>query len=587
MGPVPAVIHVHGAHVSQESDGYPEAWYFPAAKNIPAGYATTGTYYDTFRANASFGAEWTPGSSVFDYPNNQRATTLWYHDHSLGMTRTNVYAGPAGFYLLRGGPDDLNMGFNRPGVTLNVGVNPADVITEIPIAIQDRSFNRDGSLFYPDSRAFFDGFTGPYAPVSDIAPIWNPEFFGDSIVVNGRTWPYQNVEQRQYRLRLLNGDQARFLILQMDNGMPFTVIGTEGGFLPQPVQQTRLLIGPAERFDVIVDFSAVPAGTNITMQNIGPDEPFGGGVPCPIGQDPINNPGCGDFAPAMATTTGQVMQFRVVPATAPDPSTPVASLVLPAMANLGTATTTRLVSLNEIDSAVLTDPMGNPIGPEAALLGTVMPNATPGGMPMGMPMMWMDAITESVSQGDTEIWEIYDFTMDAHPIHIHQVQFQVINREVFDPMAGTPGTIIPPETWESGYKDTVIVYPGQLTRVKARFDLAGLFVWHCHILEHEDNEMMRPYEVLPAPPLHVAEPNGANTWQRGSMVPINWSYSENPGPLVKIELLHGGVVNRVITAGTPIGSAGSGSFLWTIPYNQRTGSAYRIRITSTNAPAVH
>ena len=110
--------------------------------------------------------------------------------------------------------------------------------------------------------------------------------------------------------------------------------------------------------------------------------------------------------------------------------------------------------------------------------------------------MWMDPITEVVNQSDTETWEIYDFTMDAHPIHIHQVQFQVINREVFtDMFGGTIGTVTPPESWESGFKDTVIVYPGELTRVKARFDLPGLFVWHCHILEHEDNEMMRPYRV--------------------------------------------------------------------------------------------
>jgi Putative multicopper oxidases len=236
MGPVPAIIHVHGAHTYQESDGYPEAWYLPAANNIPAGYATVGSRYDTFKAMSPYSAEWTPGSSVFQYPNTQRATTLWYHDHSMGMTRTNVYTGPAGFYLIRGGPDDLNMGFNRPGMALNVGVNPADIITEIPLAIQDRSFNEDGSLFYPDTRAFFDGFTGPYAPTSDIGPIWNPEFFGDSMLVNGNTWPYQNVEQRQYRFRILNGDQSRFLILQMDNGMNFTQIGAEGGFLPQPVR---------------------------------------------------------------------------------------------------------------------------------------------------------------------------------------------------------------------------------------------------------------------------------------------------------------------------------------------------------------
>jgi FtsP/CotA-like multicopper oxidase with cupredoxin domain len=492
MGPVPAVIHVHGAHTTQESDGYPEAWYLPAANNIPAGYAATGTYYDIFKASSPVGTEWTTGSSVFEYPNDQRATTLWYHDHSLGMTRTNVYTGPAGFYLLRGGTDDLNLGFNRPSETLNVGVNPAEPITEIPIAIQDRSFNTDGSLFYPDSRAFFDGFTGPYVPdpASDIAPIWNPEFFGNTMVVNGDTWPFLEVEQRQYRLRLLNGAQSRFLILQMNNSMTFTQIGTEGGFIAAPVQLSQLLIGPAERADVILDFTNIPAGTSITMQNIGPDDPFGGGVPCPIGQDPVTNPGCGDFAPANAATTGQVMEFRIVAPTTPDTSVPASSIVLPPIVDYGTAAVTRQISLNEEVSALLPG-----VGPKAALLGTVTTDGM--GMPIGVPLMWMDAITENVQQGDTEIWEIYDFTMDAHPIHIHQVQFQVINREIFDPMVGTPGTIIPAESWESGFKDTVIVYPGQLTRVKARFDYSGLFVWHCHILEHEDNEMMRPYMVNP------------------------------------------------------------------------------------------
>jgi FtsP/CotA-like multicopper oxidase with cupredoxin domain len=523
MGPVPAVIHVHGAHTHQESDGFPEAWYLPAANNIPAGYAETGTYYDIFKASSPVGAEWQPGTAVFEYPNNQRAGTLWYHDHSLGMTRTNVYTGPAGFYLLRNGPDDLDLGYNRPSLTLNVGVNASDVITEIPLAIHDRSFNEDGLLFYPDSRAFFDGFTGLHARQRHRADL-EPEFFGDSIVVNGKTWPFQDVQQRQYRLRILNGDQARFLILKMDNGMSFTQIGTEGGFLPQPVQLTQLLIGPAERADVIVDFTNIPLGTNITMQNIGPDEPFGGGVPCPIGQDPINNPGCGDFAPANAATTGQVMQFRVVSTAAADPSIPVDAIVLPAFTNLGPENNIRQVSLNEVDSATLTDGLGNPIGPQAALLGTVMPNATPGGMPMGMPMMWIDAVTEVVNQGDTEIWEIFDFTMDAHPIHIHEVQFQVVNREIFDPMVGTPGTIIPPESWESGYKDTVIVYPGQLTRIKARFDFSGLFVWHCHILEHEDNEMMRPYEILAAPIIVNGTIQACKQPTTGAFLP-NWDFT--------------------------------------------------------------
>ncbi len=177
-GPVPVVTHVHGAHTSEESDGYAEAWYLPAATDIPAGYYSQGSLYDEFRVKfaGKWGVDWQPGTATFHYPNDQRATTLWYHDHTLGMTRLNVYAGPAGFYIVRGGSDDLPAGV-LPGPAPARDDPPGLSYFEIPIAIQDRSFNTDGSLFYPDSRAFFDGFAGPYIPFSDIAPYWNPEFF--------------------------------------------------------------------------------------------------------------------------------------------------------------------------------------------------------------------------------------------------------------------------------------------------------------------------------------------------------------------------------------------------------------------------
>jgi spore coat protein A, manganese oxidase len=161
-GPVPIVTHLHGGHSGQESDGYPEAWYLPAASNIPAGYATVGSHYDTFRmqAEALYGQPWTAGSAVFQYDNDQAAATMWYHDHTLGMTRSNVYAGPAGFYLLRGGPGDGVVG-TLPGPAPALGDPPGLSYYEIPIAIQDRSFNADGSLFYPDNRAFFEGLNQP------------------------------------------------------------------------------------------------------------------------------------------------------------------------------------------------------------------------------------------------------------------------------------------------------------------------------------------------------------------------------------------------------------------------------------------
>jgi bilirubin oxidase len=471
-GPVPFVTHLHGGSTSQESDGYAEAWYLPAANNIPAGYATEGTWYDSFKTlfQNLQGVTWQPGSAVFQYENNQRATTMWYHDHTLGMTRLNVYAGPAGFYLLRGGPDDKVIG-KLPGPAPALGDPPGMKYYEIPIAIQDRAFNADGSLFYPDSREFFDEFAGPYIPESDISPIWNPEFFGNTMVVNGRTWPYLEVEPRRYRLRLLNGCNSRFLILKFsDPALSFWQIGSDGGFLPAPVQLSQLLMSPAERMDVIVDFSALPPGAEVILQNLAPDEPFGGGVPGV------------DFEPADPDTTGQVMQFRVVPAPGVDKTTPPALLSLPALTPLGPASNTRQVSLNEEDSEVLED-----VGPREALLGTLS-----GGV--ANPLGWMDAITENPALGATEVWEMHNFTADAHPIHIHEVQFQVVDRQPFE---GDPR---PPEANEMGFKDTVISYPGEITRVIAKFEHPGLYVWHCHIVEHEDNEMMRPYFIGPMAP---------------------------------------------------------------------------------------
>ena len=220
-GPVPIVTHVHGMeNVEDWSDGYAEAWFLPAAGNIPAGYATVGTWYDFFRAKAGIlGGSWAPGTATFLYPNTQRPSTAWYHDHTLGMTRLNVYAGPAGFYIIRSAdPDDSptvagGAPADLPGPAPQLGDAPGTRYYEIPLAIQDRAFNLGGGLFYPDSRAFFDAFVGPYIPQSDVSPIWNPEFFGNHIVVNGRTWPFLEVEPRRYRFRVLNGCQSRFLIL--------------------------------------------------------------------------------------------------------------------------------------------------------------------------------------------------------------------------------------------------------------------------------------------------------------------------------------------------------------------------------------
>jgi FtsP/CotA-like multicopper oxidase with cupredoxin domain len=507
-GPVPIVTHVHGSvGVADDSDGYAEAWYLPAlaADKLPAGSATNGTWYDFFagKAAAAYGVTWGPGFATFQYANANRASTLWYHDHALGMTRLNVYAGPAGFYIVRGGPDgdgavlDSRTGMAAvlpgPAPKDNDKFPPNKTYYEIPIAIQDRSFNDDGSLFYPDTRAFFDDATAldpGYIPSTDLSPIWNPEFFGNMMMVNGNTWPFLKVEQRRYRLRFLNGCQARFLILNFAGipGVEVWQIGNEGGFLAAPVNLSALgntlLMGLAERADLIVDFTNVPIG-NYVLGNLGPDEPFGGGVP-----------GL-DFDVADVATTGQILQFNVVPALAPDLTTPPQFLALPALVPLPAPIRTRQLALLEEMSGFWD-------GPAAALLGTVDDSGK------AVHQMWADPVTENPSVGDTEVWELYNFTADAHPMHVHEVVFEVVDRQpiTFKEHMGhvtevqlTPNVPArPPEAWESGYKDTVIAYPGEVTRIRAQFITPGQFVWHCHIVEHEDNEMMRPYRIGPPQP---------------------------------------------------------------------------------------
>jgi FtsP/CotA-like multicopper oxidase with cupredoxin domain len=342
---------------------------------------------------------------------------------------------------------------------------------------------------------FFDGYAGPYLPDTDVSPIWNPEFFGNMIMVNGNTWPFQTVEQRPYRLRFLNGCQSRFLILDFSTipNVEVWQIGNEGGFLAAPVNLTainngRLLLGLTERADLIVDFASVPVG-HYVLGNIGPDEPFGGGEPPD------------DFDAADPDSTGQVLQFRVVPPVAPDPTTPPQFLVLPAFTQLSGGTTRPLALLEQMSQ--FTD------GPAEARLGKVDDQGDL------VAKKWMDEVSENPAVGATEVWEFYNATADAHPMHIHEVAFQVVNRqdlavdeegEVIQPvqLVGHPTS---PEPWESAWKDTVVAYPGQVTRLRRlRFTNPGQFVWHCHIVEHEDNEMMRPYRIGPVQPGQPGQP---------------------------------------------------------------------------------
>lgn len=449
---VRTITHLHGGHTRPEHDGFPEHWYVPGV------------------------------SRDHVYDNNQPAATLWYHDHTMGITRLNVYAGLAGFYLIR---DKTETALNLPRGTF-----------EIPLLIQDRCFNADGSLFFPTTREYFDEYPGPYStdPVNptDVPPVWNPEFFGNAMVVNGKVWPYLNVFKAQYRLRLANGCNARFLLLALSNNASLHQIGGDGGFLPAVVSSPQLLLGPGERADVIVDFSTLPVGTRVQLLNLGPDEPYGG---------------LDDMTPSNPETTGQIMEFRVAwdpaskvtraagapapPAFTGSPGNAVKNLHLPAINPLPPATFTRKVSLNEAGSTAHEDFDG----PVAGMLGTMQYDPEME-MEMPMAMRWMHPATETPKVGTCETWEIHNFTEDAHPIHLHQVQFEIIGR--IPDAAGTEAgsaAMLPPEPGETGRKDTVVCYPGAITLIKAAFDIKGHYVWHCHILDHEDNDMMRPLVV--------------------------------------------------------------------------------------------
>jgi bilirubin oxidase len=417
------------------------------------------------------------------------------------MTRLNVYAGLAGFYLLRGADEDRI-----------ASMLPARQF-EIPLCIQDRSFNFDGSLFFAGSRAFFDTFQGPYIPNSDIPPIWGPEFFGNTIVVNGNTWPKLDVEPRRYRFRVLNGSNARTLILKISKSLPdggtdnvpalkILQIGADGGFMT-PAKLDSITLMPGQRNDIVVDFSGVPLGTTLYLINEGPEEPFGG--PASLPDAVISDP----------ATTGQVMQIQVSKRlSSSDAATPLA-LVVPA--STAKVTRVRQLSLNEFDSGGGPMPPGPPVlwnpdtgfqcfaesdtcipaGPRGSFLGTVDKNGNP------IAYEFMSPVTDNPGLGDTEIWELYNFTADAHPIHVHLVQFELVNRQNLavdaDGISVAPfqlvGKPIKPENWELGPKDTIDVYPGMVTRIKMTFDRKGLYLWHCHILDHEDNDMMRPYRV--------------------------------------------------------------------------------------------
>ncbi len=414
---VPTVTHLHGGHTEASSDGYPDAWFTPD-------FQQTGNQFI---------------KQEYTYANTQEPTLLWYHDHAVGLTRLNVYAGLAGAYILR---NDWENNLNLPSGDY-----------EIPLIISDKSFNEDGSLFYPSA---------PEAP-NHPSPSILPEMYGDMILVNGKTWPVLEVEPRKYRFRLLNASDSRFYHFMFDNGMPFSIIGTDGGLIDHPNELTDLLVAPAERYDIIIDFSN-PAYQNqtIILQN-------DANSPYPFG-DPVDIP-----------NAGQIMAFKVVkPLTGQDYSVVPQNLRSSFLPNPPAPVRTRQVTLNEGMDA---------IGRLKPILGTVEDGV----------LNWTAPITENPQINEPEIWEIINTTPDAHPIHLHQIFFQVLDHQAFDVNAfnatGTITRLGQPIVETKEFKDTYVVMPGEIARFAMTFDLEGLYVWHCHILSHEDYDMMRPLYV--------------------------------------------------------------------------------------------
>jgi len=510
---VPIITHVHGFASDFEFDGNPEFFYSPEINN----QQVVGPQWDNVQGGFT---------TQFRYVNNQGAGTVWYHDHALGLTRLNVYAGMAGFYIIR---DDDDTGL--PNNPLGLPARPY----EKAYAIQDRMFRNTGELFYPafPGDPYYDDFiTGegavlPDPPFEDGGPTALAEFFGDHMVVNGKIWPKEEVEPRNYRLRLLNGCDSRFLAVRFRQvpadatdlanagaPLPFWVIGSDQGLGHKPTDVNMVVIGPGERYDVVFDFSQVPMNARIIMENIGGDEPFGGGIP----------------GPQVFGETDRVMAFDVntdldesEQEDVFDPKLLDLNPYYP-RANDAGADRVRKVALFEG-----TDEFGR-LQP---LLGTAEPATDYNGDPISWPnerayiaaglsgqmegsIAWHSPTTENPKLGDTEIWEIYNATGDAHPVHLHLVHFDVLDRQKFNAKVvpqpivqhnGEPGNgfrltkikkvgkPIEADGVERAPKDMVTALPGEVTRIKATFDKPGRYVWHCHILSHEDHEMMRVLHV--------------------------------------------------------------------------------------------
>ena len=400
---VRTAVHVHGAKVPPESDGYPDDWQTPG------------------KSRTAF------------YPLDQDAATLWYHDHAMGIERLNQYAGLYGFFLIR---DQAEEKLNLPSGKY-----------EIPLAIADRFFYADGQLHYPDSG-------DPNAP-------WVSEIYGDVILANGTILPYLEVEPRLYRIRVVNASNSRAYHFVLSNGYSFHQIGSDQGLLASPVEMKELMLSPAERADLLIDFSTL-AGTDFTLQD----------TKLPILQFRVAKP-----ASNLATPQPSASKPAGIPTLLRAPLRTIDRI--PA----SSATKTRTFTLNEY------------MDPKTRIMLMLLNG-----------QRWHEPVTEKPVLNSTEIWSFINTTQDVHPIHLHLVRFQILDRRPFDadeflnqhPLTYL-GPAALPEANELGWKDTVRTHPETVTRIIVPFHgYTGRYVWHCHLLEHAANEMMRPFEIVSA-----------------------------------------------------------------------------------------
>ena len=497
---VPLIPHLHGGHTDYQFDGNPEFFFSPDGE-------VTGPQWDDV-----------PGgfTNTFSYDNHVQAGNLWYHDHALGITRLNVYAGLAGFYFVR---DEFDTGMEDNPLGL-----PAFPY-ELAYAIQDRMFTADGALFYPayPGDPFYDDFIyGEEAELpEELFPNGGPtglaEFFGDHMVVNGKIWPKQEVEPRNYRMRLLNGTDSRFMVVRFravaagatdltnaEDPLLFYVIGSDQGLASAATRTDTLVFEPGSRYDIVFDFGDPDLdGKRIIMENIGGDAPFGGDYGDDLGTD--------DFFPDRQTD--RIMAFDVI---------------LPKNGSiLDSFDPDEIQNTNvEVPGPVVQVPRKVALFEGKDEFGRLQPllGAYVGGQWKALP--WHEPTTETPELGTTEVWEIYNFTGDAHPVHLHLVHFEVLGRNAitFDSDEGDPGQEVHQHNGEFGVapavtnvfvgaavdlgssdgyventpKDMVTALPDQVTKIRAKFDKPGRYVWHCHILSHEDHEMMRVLQVVPS-----------------------------------------------------------------------------------------